>query len=247
MEDKQKEPEQEQEQEQIGKPPEILENPEKRKKSEISENPETIEKTKIETIKKANLIENTFSWVKRGLRSPPFSSEALKSWYDHYTYGLCGENSAMRFTMVLDGVDPAFPNQESSFWTKWIPIVQGVVENCPYPFGNKLTVRYLKRYEGGFEFVCKDQYALDQYMWQEWIFPDLEVGQNPERVEIRVDNHERIGSVSLITFAAQRNCPLVVMMGFLKACVGLAKVVEIENMPGWDDPIWKTHSLFNLF
>ena len=253
MEDKQKELGKEQEQGE--KPFVYIENllkgkkrkkPEKPEKPETTENPEKPEKPEkpmIEFLNYAKLTQKTHSIVKRGLVSPPVSSEALQSWYAHYTYGLCGTNSAMRFTIVLDGVDPTFPRHKSSFWAKWIPIVQGVVDHCPPPFGKELVVQYLERHEGGFEFVCKNQ-----SMWKDWIFPDLEVGQHPDRVQIRVKGHERIGSASLITFAAQENCPLVIMMGFLKACMGLrVRVVEVENMPDGYDPIWHTHRLFEPF
>jgi len=220
--------------------------PDKRKKRKKPEKPETIENDKTPADHPGKFkLEKVYSNVKRGLISPPCSSQVLKSWYDDYANALCGENSAMRFTVILDGVDLAFPKHESSFWAEWIPIVQKVVDTtCPRinsPFCGGFIVRYLERYEGGFEFVCKDK-----HFWKDFVFPDYKMGQQPDRVEIRIKGHQRIGSASLITFAAQENCPLVFMMGFLKCCLKIrVKVVEIENLPDWDDPIWITNSLFD--
>jgi hypothetical protein len=185
--------------------------------------------------------------VKRGITSPPCSSKALVAWYEHYMYGLCGEAVAgrtMRFTVILDDVDLAFPSGESSFWNKWIPIVQEVVDSYPRigsPYRKKFHVRHLDRVQGGFEFVCRDK-----YLWKEWVFPEMEIGQRPDKVEIRVYRYERIGTATLVTFVARENCPLVFMMGLLQCCYcRRIKVVDVENMPDADDPIWRKHSLFD--
>lgn len=130
-----------------------------------------------------------------------------------------------------------------------------------------IALRYFKidnleRFEGGFNLVAKDKYALEDYRNQAAEYTTITPST---RLTIRCNLMEQVNksapskiiptiyrnkhNTNIVTYKADSDCPLAMMMCLrmiVETKIKEALIIREEGYPSDDDDIWSTNSLWNF-